>query len=150
MPDTVTVEFTREQAREVEWLLDQQRRRLLEIPSGHKGAAAQLRLVEAARSRLSAATSRTDEGAFVFVDPPNKPGLRIDSVWLYVSVDDVGDEGVCAAPLGSLGMVPLMAADQARLASLGALARHVAMFTEKRVRLIRLHQREDLDWIDPA
>jgi transglutaminase-like putative cysteine protease len=44
--------------------------------------------------------------------------LRIDKVWLFVSVDETG-EGVCAAPLlGPCSLVSLIAADKARLESL--------------------------------
>jgi hypothetical protein len=52
----------------------------------------------------------------IFLDPPNR--LYIDQCWMFISVDEDGNEGACAAPMGEFGLVPLIACDKARLESL--------------------------------
>jgi hypothetical protein len=74
---------------------------------------------------------------------------RIESVWLFISQDE-GGEGVCAAPMGQYGMMPLIAADPARLASMVGFARQLASMTGKTIRLIRLTAREELEVIAPS
>jgi hypothetical protein len=87
--------------------------------------------------------------AAVLHDPPNK--LKIDAIWMAISVDDEGNEGVCAAPLPGSGAlsVPLIAADEARLPFIKAMATHIARHTRKQVKIIRLHNRTDEEVIEP-
>lgn len=73
--------------------------------------------------------------------PPNKL-LRIDEVYLFVSVDQHG-EGVCAAPL------PLIAADKERLASIIPVARMLAKRSGRKIKLIKFTMREELMEITP-
>jgi len=81
-------------------------------------------------------------------DPDNR-GLRIDSVWVFISSDHTG-EGVCAAPIEpGVPSVPLIAADEARLESLRPIAKRLAATTAKTIKLIRLTVREDLEIITP-
>ena len=86
-----------------------------------------------------------------FVDdvhvPPNTL-LRIDALYAFVSVDAAGNEGLCAAPMGGITM-PLITADEARLPRLMSIAEHLANRSGLRLRLIRLHQREELRVIEP-
>lgn len=72
---------------------------------------------------------------------------RIRAVWAFLSVDDSGNEGVCAMTIGGLGLVPLIAADEARLAQLRPLAVEVAKHTGKRVILARFESRVDQETI---
>lgn len=81
--------------------------------------------------------------------PPNKL-LRIDQVWVFVSLDEDGNEGVCAASLPGLGVVPLIAADEDRLKSLTGLAHEVSQLSGKTIRLIRLCTREEVMVIEPG
>jgi hypothetical protein len=84
----------------------------------------------------------------VVLAPPNEQ-LRIEEVWMFVSVDETG-EGVCAAPLTGPGsLVPLIAADEARLKSLIPIARQIARASGKQVKLIKLSQRTELMTIEP-
>jgi hypothetical protein len=84
----------------------------------------------------------------IVLAPPNEQ-LRIDEVWLFISVDETG-EGVCGAPLAGPGsLVPLIAADEARLKSLIPIARQVARASGKQVKLIKLSQRTELLTISP-
>ena len=75
-------------------------------------------------------------------------------MWAFISVDEQGNEGVCAATFPGLpGVTPLIAADEARLQSLLPMARHIARTTGMRIRLIRLGVRSELlvigpDWQD--
>lgn len=80
--------------------------------------------------------------------PPNAK-LRIDEVYLFVSVDETG-EGVCAAPLlGPGSIVPLTAADEARMQSLLPWARHVARTSGKTVRLLKMSTRVEVMELRP-
>ncbi len=84
-----------------------------------------------------------------FIDPPNTL-LRITEMWVFVSQDDEGNEGVCAAPLlGPGSYVPLIAADKARLDSLREVAAHIAAHTNKTIRLVKFYRREDVEAIEP-
>jgi hypothetical protein len=77
-------------------------------------------------------------------DAPNK--LNIQSIWMVISVDEHGNEGVAAAPLThGLLSVPLIAADEARLGEITKWGEEMAkMFPHKTFKLIRLHGREEL------
>jgi hypothetical protein len=80
--------------------------------------------------------------------PPNQL-LRIDEVYLFVSSDETG-EGVCAAPLLGPGtVVPLVAADKARMESLLPWARKLARASGKKIKLIKFTTRDELMEIIP-
>lgn len=83
----------------------------------------------------------------VAVDIPNTL-QRIDRVWMWVSVDE-GGEGVCAAPMKGIGTVPLLAADEARLASIRPIAERIAQIFQKPVRLVQFSERRELEVIEP-
>ncbi len=81
--------------------------------------------------------------------PPNTLP-RIDALWAFVSVDEDGNEGLCAMSLpGWPGPMPLIAADEARLRSLIPMAERLAAATKTRIRLIKLTTREELLAIGP-
>jgi len=79
--------------------------------------------------------------------PANKPGHVIDKVWLVVSRDENG-EGVCAGPMPPLQVVPYIAADEARLEAVIALATDLARITGQTFHLIRLSRRDVVGTID--
>jgi hypothetical protein len=84
----------------------------------------------------------------VVIAPPNEQ-LRIDEVWLFISVDQTG-EGVCAGPLMGPGtLVPLIAADKARMESLIPVARQIAQASGKPVKLIKFSTRSEVMTIGP-
>ena len=72
---------------------------------------------------------------------------RVDAVWLALSVDDDGTEGVCAILVNGTWM-PLLAADEERLPFIIAQARAIARRDQRLVRIVRLHGREELEQID--
>lgn len=72
---------------------------------------------------------------------------RIDQVWLALSVDDDGSEGVCAIRINGTWM-PLVAADPKRLEFIQHHARLIAMEQRRIVRIAKLGSREDLEVID--
>ena len=79
----------------------------------------------------------------VIHDPGNTH--RIDNVWVFVSRDENGNEGVIAAPT-ALGVMPLIAADSERLESLRPLAKSlVDKVPGKKVALIKLTTREEIE-----
>jgi hypothetical protein len=92
--------------------------------------------------------TRDEDDKAILHNPPNHL-LRIDAIWAFVSVDEDGNEGLCAMTLPGLGLTPLIAADEARLESLRRSAQSLATKSGKAVRLIRLHSREDLEVIKP-
>jgi hypothetical protein len=69
---------------------------------------------------------------------------RIDAVWAFLSVDPGdGNEGVLAAPLaGPNSIVPLIAADEARLKSLIPIAEQMAQASGRVIRLVKFSNRE--------
>jgi hypothetical protein len=79
---------------------------------------------------------------------PKNDMPRIDSIWAFVSVDPAdGNEGVCAATLGGVTL-PLIAADEKRLAILTPIAQNIANVTGRVVQLVRFHQREVIKQFD--
>ncbi len=82
-------------------------------------------------------------------NPPNT--LRIDEIFAFISVDDKGNEGVCAFVNGTQ-MVPMIGADMKRLESLRPIARQLAgqeEFTGKKIRLVKFKVREEMEIIEP-
>lgn len=78
--------------------------------------------------------------------PENKL-LRIDAVWMAVSVDENGDEGVCAVNIDG-GWMPLLAADEKRLPWIVARASEIAAATQQLIRIVKLTTREEFQVID--
>ena len=72
---------------------------------------------------------------------------HINSIWAFISVDESG-EGLCAMPIGGM-TVPMIAADERRLASLRPAASVIANMFKKPVRLVRFKNREDLQVYRP-
>lgn len=73
--------------------------------------------------------------------------LRIDSVFVFIVLDEDGTEGVPAflAPNGML--LPMVAADQARLDQLLPIARDMAALRQVPIHLCRFSTRELLETI---
>lgn len=80
-------------------------------------------------------------------DPENH--LKIEDVWAFISVDEKGDEGLCAIPT-QMGMMPMIAADEARLKDLMPQAQKLADMTKKKIKLIKLTNRQEVEVIVPA
>lgn len=73
---------------------------------------------------------------------------RIDAVWMWISTDETG-EGVLGAPLLGPGtLLPLIAADEARLTSIRPWAQKIAEAKGIKVKLIKLTTREEIEEID--
>jgi predicted pyridoxine 5'-phosphate oxidase superfamily flavin-nucleotide-binding protein len=85
----------------------------------------------------------------MIIHNPGNHLLRIDALWAFISVDKDGHEGVIAAPLGNMGTVPLVAADEARLQSLMPIARQICDALGTTVRLIKLTTREEIAVLNP-
>ena len=73
--------------------------------------------------------------------------LRIDNVWLAVSVDDDGTEGVCAVMVNGAWM-PLLAADEKRLPFIIEQASQIAAIQQRLIRIVKLTTREEVQVID--
>jgi len=96
---------------------------------------------------IDEATKPEPIGATAYLDPGNYLA-QIQSIYAFLSVD-AGGEGVCAAPMGNLGAVPLIAADEARLKSIRPLAVQIAKIFNKPVRLVQFTERRVLEEIEP-
>jgi hypothetical protein len=72
--------------------------------------------------------------------------FRIESVTAFVAVDpDDDSEGIVGACIGPMGeMVPLIAADDARMQSLIPLAKEIAKEQKLYIKLIRFTHREEV------
>ena len=55
----------------------------------------------------------------------NYPGFRVEELWVFIGIDDDGDEGVMAFQSGQ-GVVPLVAADETRRRQLEPIAKQIA------------------------
>jgi hypothetical protein len=72
--------------------------------------------------------------------------LRIDQVWMAVSVDEKGCEGVCAMYDPVVGSwMPLVAADPERLADINRMAAALAVQRGQLIKIIKLTTREEVD-----
>lgn len=69
---------------------------------------------------------------------------RIDRVWVYLSVDSDGNEGMCATWLPNGMPLPLIAADQERLISLTPIAEDLAKATGMKIVLVEFTGRVEL------
>ena len=57
----------------------------------------------------------------------NYPGFRITDLWVFVGIDEDGDEGVIAMASPQLGgAIPLIAADETRRLEFEPIARDIA------------------------
>lgn len=75
-------------------------------------------------------------------DPENK--FKIECVWAFISQDEKGNEGVIGAQLGGV-MMPMVCADMERMEQLRPIAKKMAKETRKKIKLIKLHTREDVE-----
>jgi len=73
---------------------------------------------------------------------------EVTEVYAFLAVDGEGGEGVPAAQLGDM-LMPLVAADQARLADLRPIARKLASAYGMTITVARFTQREDIETILP-
>lgn len=74
--------------------------------------------------------------------PPNTLP-RIETIWAYLSIDEDGNEGVCAGIFAGQ-IVPFVAADRARLTSLTEAAEKIAAHSGMRIVLAEFTGRTDL------
>lgn len=70
----------------------------------------------------------------------------INEMYVFVSRDDDGNEGVVAVG-SSMGMMPLIAADKERLKYLIPIARDMVGKSKKKIVLLRFHTREEVEVI---
>jgi hypothetical protein len=81
---------------------------------------------------------------------PKNTMPRIDAIWAFLSVDEKdGNEGVTAATIGN-HLVPLIAADEKRLASLRPIAQNMAERFGMKIRLVKFHVREVIEEYGPS
>lgn len=80
-----------------------------------------------------------------FLHQPKNTMPLINSLWAFLSVDPAdGNEGVCAATIGNT-LMPLIAADEARLASLRSHAEKIAKRSGRKIKLVKFTTREEVE-----
>jgi hypothetical protein len=73
---------------------------------------------------------------------------KIETLSAYVTVDDNGEEGICAfRDPGSNMMMPMVCADNIRIQLFEPIAREMSLATGKTIKLIRFSQREEIKTI---
>jgi len=82
----------------------------------------------------------------IYHTPPNT--FRITQLWAVLSSDE-GGEGLCAGPVINGVMLPLIAADEARLESFMPMAHKIAKESGKKVKIVRFTVREEIMEINP-
>lgn len=108
-------------------------------------------MVKSLNEFLATDENTTQAADGTHVHNPGNTLLRIDNIWAFVSTDKDGHEGLCAAPLWRGGdPIPMIAADEARLANLIPLAEHLSKIAGMTIRLIRLHTREEVRTFTPT
>lgn len=78
--------------------------------------------------------------------PPNTIP-RIESLWVYVSIDATG-EGICGANIDGR-WISLTTGDEKMLPKLAALAQQVSDMTGRRLQLVKMTTRENVSVIVP-
>lgn len=79
----------------------------------------------------------------------NGTSTHIDQMYAFVAVDEEdGTEGICSYQT-SIGHMPLIGADMARVDSLRPIAQEIATAANLEVRLIRFTNRTDVETLTP-
>lgn len=80
----------------------------------------------------------------VIVHNPENTLRQIDELYVFVSIDKGGREGLCGAPIpGHPGTMPLVTTDKGLVDRvMMPIAREMGKITDKKVRLIKLTNRE--------
>jgi hypothetical protein len=98
------------------------------------------------RATIEGVKAEHDRKTILLHNPPLT--LRIHSLWAYVATDKEGNEGVTAAQIGNV-MMPLFAADEARLANMKPIARAVCNATGMTLHLVKFTSRVELNTMAP-
>lgn len=76
--------------------------------------------------------------------------MGLNEIWAYISEDEAGNEGLCGFQDPNTKLwVPMIAADEVRMQSLKPFAHQVAVVTNRKVKLVKFHNKEELDTIWP-
>jgi hypothetical protein len=76
-----------------------------------------------------------------FHDPTNRQ--PVTELWAYLSVDENGNEGLCAVPMPGFGTVQLVFGYERTAMTVGMqLAQQMAGMTKKKIRLVKFTNRE--------
>lgn len=86
------------------------------------------------------------------IHSPQNTMPHIGKVWAYLSKDENGNEGVCAVFSGPFGasLIPLIAADQIRLAAMTPIAERLARESGRTIMLVEFTSRVDVRQISGA
>jgi hypothetical protein len=75
--------------------------------------------------------------------------LGINEIWAYISVDNEGNEGICAFLSNTSGaMMPMVCADRERVEQLRPIAKQLAKISPYPIKLVKFSLREDVEQIE--
>lgn len=74
--------------------------------------------------------------------------MKLDELWAFMSVDDDGNEGLCAFMGPDNVMIPMIAGDPERVDQLKPLAADMALKAGKKIRLARFSTKEIVEEFD--
>lgn len=74
--------------------------------------------------------------------------FEITEIWAFIAVDDDGDEGLTSFQQNNK-LIPMIAADEDRVAIYMPIAKAMAKKSGKKVRLVKFTMREDVEVIEP-
>jgi len=84
----------------------------------------------------------------LIIDDQNLLPYQIDQIFAFIATNEEGQEGILCQQIGGVA-IPFLATDQARIDQLMPLAQAMASHTDKQIRLVRFHHREELKLITP-
>jgi hypothetical protein len=74
--------------------------------------------------------------------------MRIETIWAYITENELGDEGLCGfQDPNTQQWLPMVAADETRLRLLKPFAHQIAVITKRKVKLVKFYNREDCEEI---
>jgi hypothetical protein len=80
----------------------------------------------------------------MIIDDPGGLGFRIERIWAFITIHDDGDEGVTSFRLPDGTLMPMIAADEARLHQLRPIAERLSR-SGKPIVLVRFDQRVEIE-----
>lgn len=72
-----------------------------------------------------------------------KPGFKIEKITAFVAIDNDDEEGIVGIQLGDI-MMPMVCADEDRIAQMFVHAKNIASQTGKPIRILQFSVREDV------
>lgn len=76
-------------------------------------------------------------------DPENKQ--KVDCIWMFLSRDEKGNEGILAMPVADGLQFPMLTGDEKLMQKLKPMARMLKQKTQKQIVLVKFSNKEDVE-----